>query len=162
MSLTSSDTSAVMYVGSQCFRIPGVPTLRLWCPPAPDGGPQLVRVIQVFYGVPRSNTTCGYRSSAGHCVQLSDLPAGVQCSGRYHCTVHVSNPYLMSCRAYAVYMQVNYTCIPSKHSPVAPCSIGRSHSHLVRSRRTVQNRLKNVALLYLRTSTFTAILNIYS
>lgn len=113
VSSTSSGTSAVVYVASQCFRVPGVPTFRLWCPPASDGGPQLVRVIQTFYGVPPWNTTCGYRSSAGHCVQLADLPAGVQCSGRYHCTIHVSNPYLMSCRAYAVYMQVNYTCVPS-------------------------------------------------
>ena len=115
VSPTSSDTPAVVYVGSQCFHVPGVPTFRLWCPPGPDGGPQLVRVIQAFYGVPPSNTTCGYRSSAGHCVQLADLPGGVQCSGRYHCSIHVSNPYLMSCRAYAVYMQVNYTCVPSKH-----------------------------------------------
>ena len=111
----TSNTPAVMYDASQCFRVPGVPTFRLWCPPGPDGGPQLVRVIQAFYGVPPWNTTCGYRSSAGHCVQLADLPARVHCNGRYHCTIHVSNPYLMSCRAYAVYMQVNYTCVPSKH-----------------------------------------------
>jgi len=112
--VSSPRSSALLYVASQCFHVPGVPTFRLWCPPAPDGRPQLVRVIQAFYGVPPWNTTCGYRSSAGHCVQLADLPPRVQCSGRYHCTIHVSNPYLMSCRAYAVYMQVNYTCIPSK------------------------------------------------
>lgn len=110
----TSTKSAVVHVASQCFSVPGVPTFRLWCPPGPDGGPQLVRVIQAFYGVPPLNTTCGYRSSAGHCVQLADLPARVHCNGRYHCTIHVSNPYLMSCRAYAVYMQVNYTCVPSK------------------------------------------------
>lgn len=131
VSLTSSDAgSAVVYVGSQCFRVPGVPTFRLWCPPGPDGGPQLVRVVQVFYGVPPSNTTCGYRSSAGHCVQLADLPAGVQCSGRYHCTIHVSNPYLMSCRAYAVYMQINYTCVPSKHCSVIRTSAWDRHTTL--------------------------------
>jgi len=130
VSLTSSDAGpAVVYVGSQCFRVPGVPTFRLWCPPGPDGGPQLVRVVQVFYGVPPSNTTCGYRSSAGHCVQLADLPAGVQCSGRYHCTIHVSNPYLMSCRAYAVYMQINYTCVPSKQCHSSTCGTGITHAH---------------------------------
>jgi len=132
--LPSSSTSAVVYVASQCFSVPGVPTFRLWCPPGPDGGPQLVRVIQSFYGVPPWNTTCGYRSSAGHCVQLADLPARVHCNGRYHCTIHVSNPYLMSCRAYAVYMQVNYTCVPSKHCCTsAKCKNPRDRTPIERS-----------------------------
>ena len=35
--------------------------------------------------------------------------------GRYICYVYVSNPFLMNCRVYANYMQVNYTCVPSEY-----------------------------------------------
>ena len=31
---------------------------------------------------------------------------------RVTCSSYVSNPFLMNCRAYANYMQINYTCVP--------------------------------------------------
>ena len=31
---------------------------------------------------------------------------------RITCSSYVSNPFLMNCRAYANYMQINYTCVP--------------------------------------------------
>ena len=34
--------------------------------------------------------------------------------GQTECTVAVSNPFLSNCERYAHYMQVNFTCIPSK------------------------------------------------
>jgi hypothetical protein len=112
-----SQSTGQIYVGSQCFQVRGVPTLRLQCPPTASGHQQLVHVRQVFYGVPvaaTGNGSCVYREAEKHCVQLADLPPGNQCNGRSQCSVHVSNPYLMNCRQYAVYMQINYTCVPSE------------------------------------------------
>ena len=122
------DTDAEFRVGSQCFNVRGVPMLRLSCPPTSDGHPTLIHVRRVFYGVPppttwssKSNQTnptssspsnCVFQSSERHCVQLGDLPPGHRCNGRQQCIVHVSNPYLLNCRQYAVYMQINYTCSP--------------------------------------------------
>lgn len=111
-------------VSSQCFQVRGVPTLRLQCPATTSGQQQLVHVIQAFYGVStmaqttiaNGNSSCEYRESENHCIQLADLPPGNRCNGQSYCSVHVSNPYLMNCLQYAAYMQINYTCVPSKYT----------------------------------------------
>ena len=56
---------------------------------------------------------CRYSSRDNHCIQYTDLHEN--CMGRYICSVYVSNPFLMNCRVYANYMQINYTCIPSEY-----------------------------------------------
>ncbi len=105
--LISDDDFFPVRSGSQCFHIKGVPTLKLSC-----NNRQLIKVQQAFYGAPPHNKTCQYLSWEDHCMQLTDLHEN--CMGRYMCSVYVSNPFLMNCRVYANYMQVNYTCIPSK------------------------------------------------
>nr|UCK81591.1 Gal-binding and CUB domains containing protein 3 [Arenicola marina] len=111
--------------GSQCFHVKGVPTLQLRCPRG-----QLVRVQQAFYGAPPDNTTCRYDSGEGHCLQLTDMTEN--CMGRYQCTVHVSNPFLMNCRHYANYMQINYTCVPKMeiHDICAGLALTTTHGYL--------------------------------
>ena len=94
--------------GSQCFHVKGVPTLKLRCP-----GGELINVQSAFFGAPKT-TVCKYNLTENHCIQLADLQEN--CMGRYMCSVYVSNPFLMNCRTYASYMQVNYTCVPSKRN----------------------------------------------
>ena len=126
-----------------------MPTLRLACSPTSSGQPRLIHVVQAFYGIPPSvngtAASCVYRWSENHCVQLADLPPGDgRCNGRPRCLVHVSNPYLTSCRQYAVYMQINYTCVL--------CGFCRSHS-VCRSPRCwrVRNFVSHPLQRYLRT-----------
>lgn len=128
-------------VVSQCFHVRGVPTLKLRCPSGhlvnvqqAFYGASSGDVTACGYRPPSTQPRTQSRLLAedargeggtardvldeqqpggndGHCIQLADLP--VNCNGRYHCTVHVTNPYLMNCRTYAIYMQVNYICLPS-------------------------------------------------
>jgi hypothetical protein len=91
-------------VGSGCFHVQGIPTLHLSCPHG-----SVIRVDQVFFGAPPNNATCEFAADDNHCIQLADLHE--HCNGRPMCSGYVSNPFLMNCRAYANYMQINYTCV---------------------------------------------------
>lgn len=110
-SATTSSKSPETRVASQCFHIQGVPTLNLRCPSG-----QLVYVQQAFFGSSSVNTSCRYSRllDDDHCIQLTQLHD--RCNGKYHCTIYVSNPYLMNCRAYAIYLQVQYACVPSQYT----------------------------------------------
>lgn len=109
---TASQDALKYQQGSQCFNVRGVPTLQLQC-----SGNDLIRVTQSFYGVVTGSSnasssvqSCSYVAKENHCIQLSDMSQN--CNGRTRCSVFVSNPFLVTCLAYATYMQVNYTCVP--------------------------------------------------
>ncbi|CAH1798752.1 unnamed protein product [Owenia fusiformis] len=100
-----NETEYPMQNASSCFNVKGVPILHLKCAPN-----SIIKVHEAFHGVPRSNSTCWYDGLPSQCTQPAVMD--YNCNGRYTCSVPVSNPFLVNCRTYAQYMQVNYTCVP--------------------------------------------------